>query len=278
MTDTDHVVLLDDEGREIGTAPKSSVHGTDTALHLAFSCHVMDDEGRVLVTRRALGKTTWPGVWSNSFCGHPRPAEPVHPGGAPPRGVRARDHPHRHPARPPPLPLPRGRCQRHRRARGLPRLHRAHARRAAPQPARGRRGAVGAPRRPRVLPRRHAVGIQPLARAAGRAAPPLRRPRIRSPNAAPHDPTRPDRRRAAEPRARTGPVRHRPADGGSRGGLRRPRRCHAPRHPGRQALAPRARRLDVHRPGRRSRDARPPSTPWRRRTNCCTPPSSRTTT
>lgn len=77
MTDIDYVVLLDDLGHEIGTAPKSSVHGTDTALHLAFSCHVIDDEGRVLVTRRALGKTTWPGVWSNSFCGHPRPAEPL---------------------------------------------------------------------------------------------------------------------------------------------------------------------------------------------------------
>ncbi|MFH8250352.1 isopentenyl-diphosphate Delta-isomerase [Microbacterium sp. B2969] len=77
MTDTDHVVLLDDDGREIGTALKSSVHGTETALHLAFSCHVVNDDGQVLVTRRALGKTTWPGVWSNSFCGHPRPAEPV---------------------------------------------------------------------------------------------------------------------------------------------------------------------------------------------------------
>lgn len=77
MTDPEYVVLLDDLGHEIGTAPKSSVHGTDTALHLAFSCHVVDDEGRVLVTRRALGKKTWPGVWSNSFCGHPRPAEPV---------------------------------------------------------------------------------------------------------------------------------------------------------------------------------------------------------
>lgn len=77
MSDTDLVVLLDDEGREIGTALKSSVHGTDTALHLAFSCHVINDDGEVLVTRRALGKTTWPGVWSNSFCGHPRPAEPV---------------------------------------------------------------------------------------------------------------------------------------------------------------------------------------------------------
>jgi len=77
MTDSDHVVLLDDDGRAIGTAPKSSVHGTHTALHLAFSCHVLSDDGQVLVTRRALGKTAWPGVWSNSFCGHPRPAESV---------------------------------------------------------------------------------------------------------------------------------------------------------------------------------------------------------
>jgi len=77
MPDTEYVVLLDEAGNEIGTAPKSSVHGTDTALHLAFSCHVLDDQGRILVTRRALDKQTWPGVWTNSFCGHPRPAEPV---------------------------------------------------------------------------------------------------------------------------------------------------------------------------------------------------------
>lgn len=77
MTDTDHVILLDDDGREIGTAPKSSVHGSDTALHLAFSCHVVNEDGEVLVTRRALKKTAWPGVWTNSFCGHPRPAEPL---------------------------------------------------------------------------------------------------------------------------------------------------------------------------------------------------------
>ena len=77
MVDTEQVVLLDDEGRPIGTAPKSSVHGTDTALHLAFSCHVVNEDGQILVTRRALGKRTWPGIWSNSFCGHPKPAEPV---------------------------------------------------------------------------------------------------------------------------------------------------------------------------------------------------------
>ena len=77
MTEIDHVVLLDEAGRAIGTAPKASVHGSDTALHLAFSCHVVNDAGAVLVTRRALSKKTWPGVWTNSFCGHPRPAEPV---------------------------------------------------------------------------------------------------------------------------------------------------------------------------------------------------------
>lgn len=73
----DQVVLLSPEGEEIGTAPKSAVHSADTPLHLAFSCYLLDDDGRILMTRRALDKRTWPGVWSNSFCGHPRPGEPV---------------------------------------------------------------------------------------------------------------------------------------------------------------------------------------------------------
>ena len=71
------VQLVDEDGTPLGTAPKSAVHGSDTPLHLAFSCHVEDDEGRVLVTRRALGKATWPGVWTNSYCGHPAPGEPI---------------------------------------------------------------------------------------------------------------------------------------------------------------------------------------------------------
>ncbi|MFK5633391.1 MULTISPECIES: isopentenyl-diphosphate Delta-isomerase [unclassified Ornithinimicrobium] len=73
--DQDLVVLVEKDGTEVGTAPRLQVHGTDTPLHKAFSLYLFDDRGRVLITRRALDKTTWPGVWTNACCGHPRPGE-----------------------------------------------------------------------------------------------------------------------------------------------------------------------------------------------------------
>lgn len=75
VTTQELVVLLDDAGRRIGTASKSEVHHGSTPLHLAFSCYLFDDTGKVLLTRRALHKRAFPGIWTNSFCGHPGPDE-----------------------------------------------------------------------------------------------------------------------------------------------------------------------------------------------------------
>lgn len=71
----DQVVLVDGADREIGRADRMAVHTTETPLHRAFSTYLFNARGEVLVTRRALSKKTWPGVWTNSCCGHPRPGE-----------------------------------------------------------------------------------------------------------------------------------------------------------------------------------------------------------
>lgn len=75
MDKREYVILLDAQGEAIGTEEKYAVHTSDTPLHLAFSCWLFDAEGKCLVTRRALSKKAWPGVWTNSVCGHPQTDE-----------------------------------------------------------------------------------------------------------------------------------------------------------------------------------------------------------
>jgi isopentenyl-diphosphate delta-isomerase len=71
------VVLLDEQGQAIGTAPKATVHSSATPLHRAFSCYLFDHTGRFLLTRRGHGKT-FAGMWTNSVCGHPGLGENDH--------------------------------------------------------------------------------------------------------------------------------------------------------------------------------------------------------
>ena len=51
------------------------MHHGETPLHRAFSAYLFDDAGRLLVTRRAEDKATFPGMWTNTVCGHPGPDE-----------------------------------------------------------------------------------------------------------------------------------------------------------------------------------------------------------
>ena len=72
MKGQEHVILLNEKDEPVGTAEKYAVHHAHTPLHLAFSCWIFNREGQVLVTRRSLSKKAWPGVWTNSVCGHPQ--------------------------------------------------------------------------------------------------------------------------------------------------------------------------------------------------------------
>ncbi|MGY5955539.1 isopentenyl-diphosphate Delta-isomerase [Kosakonia sp. BK9b] len=71
----EHVILVNDQGEVTGTQEKYAAHTSHTPLHLAFSCWIFNQQGQLLVTRRALSKKAWPGVWTNSVCGHPQLGE-----------------------------------------------------------------------------------------------------------------------------------------------------------------------------------------------------------
>lgn len=71
------VVLVDDKNNPVGTADKDTVHTKDTPLHRAFSLFVLNSKNQVLLTKRANSKKTFPGVWTNTVCGHPAPEESI---------------------------------------------------------------------------------------------------------------------------------------------------------------------------------------------------------
>jgi isopentenyl-diphosphate delta-isomerase len=73
---TEHVVLVDEQNRVLGTMPKTIVHGTRTPLHRAFSAFLFrSGDKKLLLQQRSEKKQTWPLVWSNSCCGHPQLGE-----------------------------------------------------------------------------------------------------------------------------------------------------------------------------------------------------------
>lgn len=77
ITIMEEVVLVDEQNNEIGTAPKDTVHTKNTPLHRGFSVFIFNDKKELLVTRRAAVKKTFPGVWTNTVCGHPGKNEQI---------------------------------------------------------------------------------------------------------------------------------------------------------------------------------------------------------
>lgn len=76
MMESDQLVLIDTNDRVVGSHSKRAGHtfSPDNPrgwLHRAFSCFLFDHKGRMLLTRRAPSKITFPNVWTNACCSHP---------------------------------------------------------------------------------------------------------------------------------------------------------------------------------------------------------------
>jgi isopentenyl-diphosphate delta-isomerase len=72
----EQVVLVNEADVVLGSEEKLAAHRAGL-LHRAFSIFLFDGAGRLLLQRRADGKYHSAGRWSNTCCGHPRPAEPL---------------------------------------------------------------------------------------------------------------------------------------------------------------------------------------------------------
>jgi isopentenyl-diphosphate delta-isomerase len=73
----DTVILVDEHGGAVGTAPKLEAHRPPGQLHLAISVFLYRPDGKMLIQRRAASKYHFPGVWANACCSHPSPGEPI---------------------------------------------------------------------------------------------------------------------------------------------------------------------------------------------------------
>jgi isopentenyl-diphosphate delta-isomerase type 1 len=78
MSATEHVILVDENDKEIGIAEKIQAH-RDSLRHRAFSAFIFREHSQreLLLQQRADGKYHSAGLWTNTCCSHPRPGEDI---------------------------------------------------------------------------------------------------------------------------------------------------------------------------------------------------------
>jgi len=69
------VILVDENDNPIGTEEKVKCHLPNGKLHRAFTALLFDNEGKLILTRRAKEKMLWPNDWDGTFASHPRESE-----------------------------------------------------------------------------------------------------------------------------------------------------------------------------------------------------------
>jgi isopentenyl-diphosphate delta-isomerase len=76
-SESEKLILVDEDDNEIGSMSKQECHDGDGVLHRAFSLFVFNSAGELLLQRRSKVKRLWPMFWSNSCCSHPRQGESI---------------------------------------------------------------------------------------------------------------------------------------------------------------------------------------------------------
>ncbi len=74
-SESEELILVDPDDREVGYLSKAQAHDGDAVLHRAFSLFLFNEDGELLLQQRGADKRLWPGYWSNSCCSHPRRGE-----------------------------------------------------------------------------------------------------------------------------------------------------------------------------------------------------------
>ena len=70
------VILVDEQDNELGVMPKMEAH-LKGVLHRAFSVFLFNDNGELLLQKRASSKYHSPSLWTNTCCSHPRKNETI---------------------------------------------------------------------------------------------------------------------------------------------------------------------------------------------------------
>lgn len=69
--------LVDQNGKEKGTAARSICHGNPKLIHAVVHLHLFDSSGRLFLQKRSKNKERYPGYWDTSVGGHVRGGEAI---------------------------------------------------------------------------------------------------------------------------------------------------------------------------------------------------------
>lgn len=62
--------IVDADGKILGTAPRSKVHGNPNLLHPVVHIHIFNRQGQLYLQKRSQNKDLYPGYWDTAVGGH----------------------------------------------------------------------------------------------------------------------------------------------------------------------------------------------------------------